>query len=53
MNKLQRWIFVLCLPLLAQCQSATQPLAFNQIQFMGSHNSYKQAIDPALLDMLR
>ena len=53
MNNLQRWIVVLCLPLLAQCQSATQPLAFNQIQFMGSHNSYKQAIEPALMQVLR
>ena len=53
MNNWQRWIFVLCLPLLAQCQSATQPLAFNQIQFMGSHNSYKDAIEPTLMQVLR
>ena len=32
--------------LLASCTSSP---AFNELQFIGSHNSYKQAIDPALL----
>ncbi|MDG1205910.1 MAG: phosphatidylinositol-specific phospholipase C1-like protein [Pseudomonadales bacterium] len=40
------------LSLLASCTSTTANPAFNQLQFIGSHNSYKQAIDPELLEQL-
>ena len=34
-------------------QTAADEARLNQIQVLGSHNSYKQAIDPPLLEMLR
>lgn len=37
-----------------QCQSFApeKPLRFNQIQILGSHNSYKKVIDPEVMAML-
>ncbi|MCB1644051.1 MAG: phosphatidylinositol-specific phospholipase C1-like protein [Pseudomonadales bacterium] len=37
---------------LAGCQQTGSVLKLNEVQFLGSHNSYKKAIDPALLQML-
>src|SRR5262245_59075321 len=34
-------------------QSATDRFQLNQIQVIGSHNSYKKAIDPELFQLLR
>lgn len=49
-----RWLILVVLPLLMQCQSFVpeKPLRFNQIQILGSHNSYKKAIDPEVMSML-
>lgn len=49
-----RWLILLLLPLLVQCQSMSteNTLKFNEIQMLGSHNSYKKAIDPALMTVL-
>lgn len=49
-----RWLTLLILPLLVQCQSFApeKSLRFNQIQVLGSHNSYKKAIDPEVMAML-
>jgi len=53
MNKLiSLHLFTLLLgQLMLQGQTADE-LKLNQIQVLGSHNSYKQAIDPALMAML-
>lgn len=46
-------LVILLAPLtLGLLSSCTSNLAFNEVQFIGSHNSYKQAIDPALLDSI-
>jgi hypothetical protein len=42
---------ILCLSVLSLAQSA-KDARMNQIQVLGSHNSYKQAIDPSLLSLL-
>lgn len=56
----QLTIWLLC-PLLAiACKPASRPTAkggevsikINQVQVIGSHNSYKQAIEPALMQLL-
>lgn len=44
-------VTVLCLSGFAICQSV-HDARMNQIQVLGSHNSYKQAIDPSLLSLL-
>ena len=44
---------LLCIPvLMALTSPRLDTLKLNQIQCIGSHNSYKQAIDPALFSML-
>jgi Phosphoinositide phospholipase C, Ca2+-dependent len=53
-------LFFLCIILHTACQTASRqtanerkiPLKINQIQVLGSHNSYKQAIEPALMQLL-
>src|SRR5215813_13170494 len=45
------FVFLLAAPLLAQV--AADEFRLNQIQVLGSHNSYKRAIDPALFKFLR
>jgi len=49
-----RWLIILVLPMLVQCQSVQPDKSrrFNEIQFLGSHNSYKKAIDPEVMDAL-
>ena len=53
-NRLKLLLLILPLFLLVQCAVVprTTALRMNEIQFIGSHNSYKQAIDPPLLAML-
>jgi hypothetical protein len=41
------------LALLSQGQDGLQDLRLNQIQVIGSHNSYKKAIDPAIYEILK
>lgn len=56
MERRNRMAWMIVLPLLAQCQamqSGPESLRFNEIQFLGSHNSYKARIDPPLLERLR
>ncbi len=50
-----RLLTLAALLLLVQCQSIgpDNALRFNEIQILGSHNSYKKAIDPALMKALR
>ena len=40
-------------PVPLTAQSGAEPPRMNQIQVLGSHNSYKQAMDPELLEILR
>lgn len=40
-------------PLAVSAQSSPDDFRINQVQVLGSHNSYKQAIDPSLLKLLR
>lgn len=48
------FIFQSCKPQAKDGENVSdQKLKINQIQVIGSHNSYKQAIDPALLDTIR
>ena len=39
--------------LLLQAQTSPENIRMNQVRVLGSHNSYKQAIDPALFESLR
>ena len=41
-----RWLVVLATTFLASQTVASEALRINQIQFIGSHNSYKQAMSP-------
>jgi hypothetical protein len=43
---------ILCVASFGLAQSA-RDARMNQIQVLGSHNSYKQAIDPSLLSLLQ
>jgi len=60
-------ITLIFIPLISQCQispvsdqanqsgsasNANDSLPFNQVQFLGSHNSYKRAIEPELLQVV-
>ncbi len=45
-------ILALSLVLIAGCAPKKEEQRLNQIQIIGSHNSYKQAIDPALFQLL-
>ena len=43
---------IVCLCCIQYAYSQTDNLHLNQVQVIGSHNSYKKAIDPALFTML-
>ena len=45
--------FVIAITPLGFGQSPADSARMNQIRVLGSHNSYKQAIDPSLLTLLR
>ena len=40
-----------CMAALMQAQDKCQNLKINQIQIVGTHNSYAQPVDPKVLDM--
>ncbi|MEX2326178.1 MAG: phosphatidylinositol-specific phospholipase C1-like protein [Pseudomonadales bacterium] len=54
--QLSRAIVLVLLPLLTQCEILTgharNSLKLNEIQIIGSHNSYKKPMDPALMAQL-
>ncbi|MFC4872455.1 Ca2+-dependent phosphoinositide-specific phospholipase C [Negadavirga shengliensis] len=48
-------VFVFCILFLLSCHKKDNiptPVRVNQLQMIGSHNSYKVAIEPALMDLL-
>ena len=53
--KLKYWAIMACIISLcpAFCLDAEQPLRFNQIQVIGTHNSYKMNIHPSVMEALR
>jgi hypothetical protein len=44
---------ILCIAAAAQPRPTSRQAHMNQIQVLGSHNSYKQRIDPSLLSLLK
>ncbi len=50
---MRRGVLFFCVLLVAQyAMAASSPLTINQIQFVGSHNSYKQAMSPLIYKAL-